>query len=753
MRYVNYPKGSGKGDVKKVGGKAANLAEMIKAGFPVPECFFVNVDAYKKFLEENNLEEKILEIIRQTNISDFLQLQQVSQKIKAMIMNAKMLQQIKDEILKAYNELSFGDTSMYGRVFELIKAGREQAFVAVRSSAATEDIEKASSAGQQETFLNVRGGENVCTSVQKCWASLFTPRAIYYREKHSLPHEAGIGVIVQRMINSEKSGVMFTVNPSNPEDKNITIEAVFGLGETIVQGEVTPDLYIVDKLIGKILEKQIGKKLVERLRDERGVTVKRNVLREKINQQVLSDIEVLAVAAFGKKIEQHYNFPQDIEFALERGRIYILQTRAVTFFGKVAEKEAKGQVLLKGLGASPGIASGVVRIIKDLNEVGRIGQGDILVTEMTSPDFVPAMEKSAAIVTNKGGTTCHAAIVSRELGIPCVVGTGNATEVLKESQEVTVDATHGTVYSGRIELGEKEQPKAGIIHTGIKIKVNLAFPETASEDLAKRADGVGLLRVEHMLTKAGMHPVEYIRSGKAEELTSILVDGIGKIAKVFQPNPVWVRTLDARTDEFSHMQGGEKEPKEANPMLGWHGIRRSLDEPEIIKAEFAAIKKLHESGLTNVAVMLPFIISVSELRAARQIANEVGLPQTVKFGIMVETPAAALIAEDFCKEGIDFISFGSNDLTQLVLGIDRNNERLSKSFDEMHPAVLALLKSVIETCKRYGVETSICGEAGSRSEMVERLVDFGIASVSANIDALDNIRAAVAQKEKQIKSV
>ncbi len=753
MRYVNYPKESGKGDVKKVGGKAANLAEMIKAGFPVPECFFVSVDAYKKFLEENELQQKIISAIKQTDVSDFAQLLNTSQKIKSMILNAKMPTAVKDEILKAYNELSFGDTSMYGRVFELIKAGREQVFVAVRSSAATEDIKGASSAGQQETFLNVRGAESVCSSVQKCWASLFTPRAIYYREKHGLPHEAGIGVIVQRMVNSEKSGVMFTVNPSSPEDKNITIEAVWGLGETIVQGEVTPDNYIVDKSIGKILEMHIGKKLVERVRDERGMTIKRNVLREKINQQVLSDIEILAVAAFGKKIEQHYNFPQDIEFALERGRIYILQTRAVTFFGKVEEKEAKGQVLLKGLGASPGIASGTVRIIIDLKEVGRIGQGDILVTEMTSPDFVPVMEKSAAIVTNKGGTTCHAAIVSRELGIPCVVGTGNATEVLKESQEVTVDATHGTVYSGRIELGEKEQPKAGIIHTGIKIKVNLAFPETASADLAKHADGVGLLRVEHMLTKAGLHPMEYIREGKAEELTNILIDGIGKIARVFYPNPVWVRTLDARTDEFSNMQGGEAEPKEANPMLGWHGIRRSLDEPEIIKAEFAAIKKLHESGLTNVAVMLPFIISVSELRAARQIANEVGLPQTVKFGIMVETPAAALIAEDFCKEGIDFVSFGTNDLTQLVLGIDRNNERLSKSFDEMHPAVLALLKSVIETCKRYGVESSICGEAGSRSEMVERLVEFGISSVSANIDALDNIRAAVAQKEKQIKSV
>lgn len=752
MQYISYPKESGKEDVKAVGGKAANLAELIKADFPVPECFFVNVAAYQKFIEENNLQEKILGIIKQADISDFSQLQQASQEIKSLIMNAKMLPAIKNEILKAYSELSFGDTSKFGRIFEMIKAGREQAFVAIRSSAATEDIEKASAAGQHETFLNVRGPENVCMSVQKCWASLFTPRAIYYREKHRLPHEAGIGVIVQRMLNADRSGVMFTVNPSNPEDKNITIEAVWGLGETIVQGEVTPDRYVVDKNTGKILERQIGKKIVERIRDATGATIKRNVSPEKAGQQVLSDMEILVTAAYGKKIEQHYNFPQDIEFAVERGRIYIVQTRAVTFFGKGErpKEEKTGEILLKGLGASPGIAAGAVKIIKDLGELGKIQSGDILVTEMTSPDFVPAMEKSSAIVTNKGGQTCHASIVSRELGIPCIVATGNATEILKEGQEITVDATKGVVYSGKIELAAQATPSSLTeLQTATKVKVNLAFPDTATEELARRADGVGLLRIEHMLTKSGVHPMEYIRSGRAEELTSILLDGIGKIAKVFYPKPVWVRTLDARTDEFRNMRGGEAEPTESNPMLGWHGIRRSLDEPDILRAEFAAIKKLHENGLTNVAVMLPFVISVSELRAAKEIAQKIVLPPTVKFGIMVETPAAALAIDEFCKEGIDFISFGTNDLCQLTLGIDRNNEKLSKLFDEMHPAMLTLLKQVIETCKKYNVESSICGEAGSRQEMVEKLIEFRIDSVSANIDAVDRIRAAVAEKEKQ----
>lgn len=724
MKYVNSPEEIGKKDVKKVGGKAANLAELIKAGFPVPACFFVNVDAYERFIEENHLQEKILEIIEQTDFSDVESIQRTSKEIKSCILNAEMPLEIKEEIINAYESLNNG-------------------FVAVRSSAATEDIEKASSAGQQETFLNVREAENVCRSVQKVWASLFTPRAIYYREKHGLPHKAGIGVIVQRMIDSEKSGVMFTINPSTGE-KNITIEAVWGLGETIVQGEVTPDRYIVDKT-GKILEKRIGKKIFERIRDESGKSVKRNVPAKRVRSQVLTDKEILDVANYGKEIEEHYGFPQDVEFAIEKGNIYIVQTRAVTFFGKEAKKEVSGQVLLKGLGASPGIATGIVRIVKNMDELGKIQPGDILVTEMTSPDFVPAMEKSAAIITNKGGVTAHAAIVSRELGIPCIVGTGNATEVLKEGQKVTVDATQGVVFSGEIKI-KKGKVLEEAKKTKIKVKVNLAFPKTATEDLMRRTDGVGLLRTEHMLTKSGLHPIEYIRQGREEELIDILVEGVGKIAETFYPKPVWVRTLDARTDEFSHMKGGEKEPKEANPMLGWHGIRRSLDEPEILKAEFKAIKRLYEKGLTNISVMLPFVIDVVELRKAKKIAEEVGLK--AKIGIMVETPACALTIEEFCKDGVDFVSFGTNDLTQLVLGIDRNNEKLSKLFDEMHPAVLKLIKSVIDTCKKYGVETSICGEAGSQEDMVKKLVEFGIDSVSANIDAVDRIREVVANAER-----
>ena len=759
MQYVNFPEEVNEESLNKIGGKAFNLAKMIKAGFPVPECFFVNTYAYHRFLEVNDLKEKILERISKINFSDVNSIIEASKEIRSWIIQASMPEDVKNEIIEAYRKLAKGEIANID--VGMVSTYREDLFVAVRSSAVTEDIGKASAAGQQETFLNIRGALNVVECVKKCWASLFTPRAIYYRYQKNLPHDAGMGVVVQKMVNSEKSGVMFTINPSKPDETNvIVIEAVWGLGETIVQGEVTPDLYIVDKQTGEILKKEIGKKVWERIRDVTGRTVKRNVPSERQEAQVLTDEEIIAVAAYGKKIEEYYGRPQDIEFAIERGKIYIVQARPVTFLAEDVKKlerksKTQGKILVRGLGASPGIATGKVKIIHDISELGKIEKGDILVTEMTSPDYVPAMEKSAAIITDHGGMTCHAAIVSRELGIPCIVGTGNATKVLKDGMIVTVDATHGIVYEGEVETVEKEEKEKVVVSeseiiTATKVKVNLAFPETAKLEIAEKTDGVGLLRLEHMLTKHGMHPMEYIRQGKHEELIRILEEGIGKVAEVFYPKPVWVRSLDARTDEFRHMQGGEKEPEEDNPMLGWHGIRRSIVESDILKCEFKAIKRLHERGLDNVAIMFPFIISVEELRKAKEIAKEVGLPKTVKLGIMVETPAASLTIEEFCKEGIDFVSFGTNDLTQLTLGVDRNNEKLSKIFTPFHPAVLKQMKYVIDICKKYGVETSICGEAGSNPKMAELLVEFGIDSISANIDAIDKIRKAVARKEKQI---
>ncbi|MEM7825675.1 MAG: putative PEP-binding protein, partial [Candidatus Aenigmatarchaeota archaeon] len=367
-------------------------------------------------------------------------------------------------------------------------------------------------------------------------------------------------------------------------------------------------------------------------------------------------------------------------------------------------------------------------------------------------DLVPTMSKCAAIITDSGGQTCHAAIVSREMRIPCVVGTLAATKILKDGQEVTVDAYRGLIYPGIIEVETPEilAPEEEIESTTTQIKVNLAFPEGV-EEIVKKVDGVGLLRIEHMILKSGKHPVKLIREGKKEEYVKILLEGIRPIAKAFYPKPVWVRTLDARTDELRYLEGGEEEPKEDNPMLGWHGIRRSLDEPELLKAEFEAIKSLYEEGLYNFHIMLPFIISVDEFRRAKKIALEVKLPRSCKLGIMVETPSCALTIEDFCKEGISFASIGSNDLTMLTLGVDRNNARISNLYSEMHPAVLKIIEETIKTCNRYYVESSICGEAPSNiPEMVEFLVERGITSISVNIDAIRKVRGIVAKTEKRL---
>jgi pyruvate,water dikinase len=739
MKYVAYSKDNL--TIKDVGGKGFNLVKLINAGFPVPESFFITANAYEAFVEENDLKKRIMGIISKVNYEDVNTLTGASDEIRKLIVEANMPSDIKDEILDSYKKL-YGAPPINLDIVKPI----DMPFVAVRSSGIMEDIEKASSAGQYETFLNVKGEENLIKAVQKCWASLYTARVLYYRNKYKQPQDTSLGVVIMRMVNSEGSGVAFTVDPTNPKEgsNHIIIEACWGLGETLVQGRVQPDRYTIDKTTGEIIDKIIGKKNIELIRDPvYGTTIQRNVPQNRTQVQILSDYEIVALAAYCKKIEQYYNFPEDIEWAIERGRFYIVQSRAITTLEEKKTEAVKGTVILEGYGASPGVGSGIVKIVHDINELNKIEKGDVLVTKMTNPDFVVAMERSTAIVTDEGGITCHAAIVSRELGIPCIVGTKTATQVLKEDMKITVDASHGKVYAGLINI-EEEKEKEVEVKTKVQIKVNLAFPETAER--AKHADGVGLLRLEHMLTTAGTHPIEYVRQGRGEELTNIIFDGVEKVAQAFYPKPVWVRSLDARTDEFREMKGGENEPKEYNPMLGWHGIRRSLDEPEILRCELRALKRLHEKGLTNVVWELPFIINVSELKRSREIAEEIGAPKN--FGIMVEVPACALTIEDFCKEGIAFASFGSNDLTQTTLGLDRDNERLATLFDEMHPSMQFLFKRVIETCKKYKVESSICGELPSnRRDAVEFLVKTGIDSISVNLDAIEKVREWASEAE------
>lgn len=747
-----------KSDVGIAGGKGANLGEMIKAELPIPPGFAVTAQAYEKFVKEAGIIDKINELLSKVDVDNSNELNETSEKVKTIIKEAKMPPDIREDMVNAYRELSK-------------RTGESEASIAARSSATAEDMPDASFAGQQETYLNVQGEDKVVENVQNCWASLFTPRAIFYREKHDYAHEdVLISILIQKMVNADKAGVLFTSHPSTGDPDKEVIEANWGLGETVVSGSVTPDTYVVDKETGKILDVTIGSKEAITIRDpETRETTEEPTPKDKREAQVLSDEEAKILAELGRKVEDHYGHPQDIEWAEEEGEIFLVQSRPVTvLYGEEEEEEkleeAPTEVLVKGLGASPGRGAGKVKIIPDAKDIGRVKEGDILVTKMTAPDWVPAMKRATAIATDEGGTTCHAAIVSRELGTPCVVGTGNATEVLGDDMGVTVDGTEGAVFKGIQKVEEREEAPAAApavapsMPTATDVKVNLSLPEMA-EEVARdtQADGVGLLRAEHMLLGIGKHPRKLLEEGGEELMMEKFSEGIRGVAQTFSPNPIWYRTLDLKTAEFKNLEGGEEEPDEPNPMIGWRGVRRFVDpdrpeEQEILKLELKAIKKLVDEGMSNIGVMIPMAQHPEELRQFKQVVREVGLEpgEDIQIGIMIEIPAAALIIEEFIEEGIDFVSFGTNDLTQFTLAIDRDNERIARLYDERHTAVQRLIQEVIEKCNEAGVESSICGQAGSYPDVVEKLVKYGITSVSANPDAVQEVREMVYRTERKM---
>ena len=779
LLYIKWFKELSREDVPLVGGKGANLGEMWNNEFPVPSGFSVTADAYRTHLKKNNITEEIEKKLKDLDIEDTDKLQATAKEIQELIASKPMPDMIKEEVMQAYSQLDTS-TDLIGvkSAEELIRTGRDLPFVAVRSSATAEDLPEASFAGQQATFLNIKGNESVLEAVKNCWASLFTARAIYYREKNKFPHmKVALSAIVQKMVNSEKAGVMFSINPATNNKNEIIIEAAWGLGEAVVSGAVSPDEYIINKDTGEITQKRIKKQTWGFFRGPEGKSVKKDIPKDKQEIQVLSERELTVLARLAKKVEEHYQFPQDMEWAIEGSKIYLVQARPVTTLKehieepvtkpKEEEKPAeapaeppleKKEVLLTGLGASPGTASGPVRIIKDIHELDKVQKGDVLVAPMTNPDMVPAMQRAAAIVTDEGGVTCHAAIVSREMGVPCIVGTGKATQVLKDGQMITVDGPSGNVYKGEVEEPAPAKEAAPVtttaapIATATQVKVIMDLPQFAEKAAATGAHGVGLLRLEGIIATNRKHPGFLISQNKTQEYVGIIYNGVKTIASAFKNYPVWVRTSDLRTDEYRGLEGGDQEPEEPNPMLGWHGIRRALAQQDILKAEFQAIKKIHDEGLKNVGVMLPFLSSVSELQKAKEIAKSVGLePQKdIQFGVMIETPASVWIIEELCKEGMDFVSFGTNDLTQTTLGVDRNNEKIQYLYDWNHPAVWREIEHVIKVCKKHNVETSICGQAGSEPKMVKFLVNLGIDSISANIDAVQTVKEVVYQTEKKL---
>jgi pyruvate,water dikinase len=751
-----------KDDIGLVGGKGANLGEMVSFGIPVPPGFIITAQAYFRFLEENKLKPKIIEILKRIDSADPQSFSEASQKIKKIIVAGKISKETASEIINSYLKL--------GSLFKY-------SLVSVRSSATAEDLPTASFAGQQVTFLNVQGEANVVETVRECWASLFEPRAIFYREEQGFDHlKVGLAVIVQEMIQSATSGVMFTIDPLTDQKNRIIIEAIFGLGELIVQGSVTPDNYVLDKNSLKILKKEIHEQAVQliKVKDKnRPVAVP---LKDRRRQKI-SNQQIRKIAKLGKKIHHHYFFPQDIEWAIEKDKIYILQTRPVTTIRKKTKKvkgekkreqEIKRQAILKGQPASPGIAVGPVKIIKSAKEIGLVKKGDVLVTSMTTPDFVPAMKKVAAIITDKGGSTSHAAIVSRELGIACVVGTEKATKNLKNGMTVTVNGAKGEIYRGgmipesqyRIPETEKKRRKPEDwelkpLKTATKIYVNLASPELAEEVAKRRVDGVGLLRAEFMMAEIGIHPKKIIKDRKQKMFVDKLSSNLALFCQSFSPRPVVYRTTDFKTNEYRNLVGGKSyEPEEENPMLGYRGAFRYLADPAVFNLELEAIKKVrHQMNLRNLWLMLPFVRTPEELIQVKRLIASSGLIRSPSFKIwlMVEIPSNVILLSEFIKTGIDGVSIGSNDLTMLVLGVDRDNAELANLFDERHPAVLWALERVIKACSQAKITSSICGQAPSvYPELTQKLVEWGITSISVNPDAIETTRENVAETEKRL---
>ncbi|MHC1630043.1 MAG: phosphoenolpyruvate synthase [Methanoculleaceae archaeon] len=733
-----------KDDVPAVGGKGASLGEMVSIGLPVPDAFVVTATAYRNFLVETGIEEEIFSITGNINVEDSDTLEEASEKAQKLILSRKIPESLREKILSAYHEMG------------------DDVVVAVRSSATAEDLPGASFAGQQDTYLNIRGDEDLMDAVRNCWASLFTQRAIYYRARQGFEERAvNIAVVVQRLIQSEKSGVMFTSHPVTGEPLTL-IEGSWGLGEAVVSGTVSPDSYVFDRRSRKVVDREIADKEIMIVSDGRRGTREERVPDELRRRPVLSDEEVALLAEYGEKAEEHYGVPQDVEWTFMNGTLYILQSRPITTIGRSSaagrakDTREPGRVLLKGQGASPGIATGKVAIVRDMKDIGKVSEGDILVAQMTNPDMVPAMRRVAAVVTDEGGMTCHAAIVSRELGTPAVVGTKEATRELKDGQIITVDGERGVIYEGEMAV---ETPAAPLTPpaqtaervTATSIKVNVSLPEAAGRAAATGADGVGLLRIEHMILGLKRTPDWFIRNGREEEFIEELVKGIRTVLDAFPGKPVWVRTLDAPTDEFRNMEGGENEPVEHNPMLGYRGIRRDLQSPELFRMQVEAFKRLWNEGYDNLGIMFPLVSHPDEFIRARERMRELGAPvDRVSLGIMIEVPSAAILIEDFIKAGIDFASFGTNDLVQYTLAIDRNNEYVAHMYNPRHPAVLRLLDSAIDACRRAGVECSICGQAGSDPAMVEWLIRHGITSVSANIDAVATIREIADRTEKRL---
>ncbi|HAL49047.1 MAG TPA: phosphoenolpyruvate synthase [Dehalococcoidia bacterium] len=716
-------------DVAWAGGKAANLGEMVRAGIPVPPGFVITTTAYRAYMTEHEIDPLVTEQLGRIGSTTNGALSKASTRIQEKMLAGRLSSTIGSEIVDAYKALGGGP-------------------VAVRSSATAEDLEHASFAGQQDTYLNVVGVADLISAVRSCWASLFEARATYYREENGIEHsQVSMAVAVQRMVPSDVSGVMFTVDPSANDSGDLLIEAIFGLGEPLVSGQLSPDAYTVSRDTLSIVDRTVATQpwMLKQKNALEGGSDEMPVPPAVRSWQKLGGRQIVELAAQGLRLERHFGQPQDVEWAFVDEALYVLQSRPITVpaSGPAMNSDHPPELnpVASGAGASPGVAFGMVRVIASASEIDHVQDGDILVTEMTTPDFVPAMKRAAAIV-------------SREMGLPCIVGTGDATNVLRNFLFATVDGSSGAVYEGDVSesLTPAEVEPSPDVHldTRTKLYVNLADPDAAERVAALDVDGVGLLRAEFMIAHLGEHPRAMLESGRGVAFTQHLARGLERFASAFHPKPIVYRFSDFKTNEYRNLKGGEDyEPFEENPMIGYRGCARYLAEPDLFALEVEALMQVRQR-FPNVWGMLPFVRSVPELEDVKSLLLSMGLEQGPEFKLwmMVELPTNVLLLDEFLDAGIDGVSIGSNDLTQLILGVDRDNEQLAAMFDERDPAVLKAIEKVVRTCKARDVSVSICGQAPSvYPDLTRSLVEWGVTSVSVSPDMIGQTRTILHQAE------
>ena len=776
-------------DYKTVGIKAYNLGQMMREGLPIPTGFVVTVDAFDNFLKANKLKNKIMHMLQKINYNNENSIREISEQVMNTIKEAHIPDYIETTLKNQYEEISMGRElrGISEAAMDLIKAGRDQIVVSVRSSPTTSEY----APNHLKTLLNIRGMGEISDAIKICWASLFTERSLVFRKSKRMTDFPAMGIIVQKMLDVDKSGIIFTSQIEKGDPAKAVIESSWGLGESISQGLVTPDEYIIDKINGNLVEKNIHKKLWLLTKDQlSGKTVRQPVLQDKIEADTLGDGEIKKIWSLSRRIEELYNGqPQMIEWAEERSRLFILETRRMNvnkWNSHLAngEPEPNSNILMTGLGVSPGKIKGKIKLVVNPEDLDNIRQGDIVATRMTDSNMITALSKASAILADDGGRASNASSIANELGIPCIVGLENVTSLLANEQEVFVDATKGKIYEAYNPVPQnnpngmyqspyqtpqqngyfpeqntpsqpynyqpQQPPNNGMNPenmnmsddlTATSIKAIISFPNSASS-ASEKADGA-VLKVEYILTEGGTHP-ENIAKTNPDQLINNIMKGVEKVAKSFYPKPVWYRSLDATSDIFKQL-GGFMEPDESNPLMGWHGIRRSLDRQDVFRCEIEALRRLNQNGLNNIALVLPF---VSKLEEFRKVKEMIDFP--VKVGIMVETPAVALSIESFCKEGVDFVAIDSTMLAQLILGVDRNNMQIYKLYSEMDPAVISLIKHAVMVCKKYNIEISIYGEAANNPEIIETLIRLGINSISTEIDTIDHIKTVISRTERKL---